>query len=134
MAAQGFFDPINTGNAAVNMVNTFALVQTGELPPSALERYMSDGLSDLEAQIAADLQTMSDYDQYMADAAEWRSNEYSHWDTEYFFSSHDGDIYDEAAQIFDLVAAIFSANPLLSNGYTLASEGASYLDDNQGPN
>ena len=42
MAAQGFFDPTNTGNAFIDMVNTFALVGTGELPPSALERYAQD--------------------------------------------------------------------------------------------
>ncbi|MEQ8434265.1 MAG: hypothetical protein RIA71_08485 [Oceanicaulis sp.] len=39
MAAQGFFDPVNTGNAFVDMVNTFALVATGELSAAALEQY-----------------------------------------------------------------------------------------------
>jgi len=39
MARQGFFDPTNTGNAYIDMVNTAVLVGTGELPPSALEQY-----------------------------------------------------------------------------------------------
>ncbi|MCR9128695.1 MAG: hypothetical protein NXI12_04175 [Alphaproteobacteria bacterium] len=42
MASQGFFDPTNTGNAYIDMVNTFALVGTGELSPAALERYLTN--------------------------------------------------------------------------------------------
>ena len=42
MARQGFFDPINTGSVSIDMANTFALLGTGELPPSALERYIQN--------------------------------------------------------------------------------------------
>lgn len=40
MARQGFFDPTNTGNAYIDMVNTFALVGTGELSESVLTKYI----------------------------------------------------------------------------------------------
>ena len=67
----------------------------------------------------------------MRTAVAWHQNPASWWDTNTFFGNNDGDIYDEAQQIFQLASAIYSGNPLLSNSYDLAAQGMQYLDNHQ---
>ncbi|MEQ8435101.1 MAG: hypothetical protein RIA71_12765 [Oceanicaulis sp.] len=62
---------------------TFAMI-TGIGPV-----YLGSEAGESNSTMAADLQAMEAYDQYMDEAAEWRSNEFSHWDTEYFSSNQD---------------------------------------------